>query len=187
MTDIQKMHGKFSPPEIEGETAVICGSAPVITMQGYQTDLVSYTKGRGRMSCTLKGYEECHNTEEVVEVRGYDPEADLDNPSGSVFCAHGAGFVVGWEQAHEYMHIQTGWKAERDPDGAEEEQRSVPYPEYRTREKTDEVIDDKELEEIFARTYGAPSRERKLGTGRRRVQAVRREPQYSAEKGAGPR
>ena len=171
MTDIQKMHGKFSPPEIEGETAVICGSAPVITMQGYQTELVSYTKGRGRMSCTLKGYEECHNTEEVVEVRGYDPEADLDNPSGSVFCAHGAGFVVGWEQAHEYMHIQTGWKAERDPDGAEEEQRSVPYPEYRTREKTDEVIDDKELEEIFARTYGAPSRERKLGTGRRRVQA----------------
>lgn len=74
--------GASAPPQMEGETAVICGSAPVVTMRGYQTELISYTKGRGRMTCTLKGYEPCHNAEEVIAKRGYDPEADLENPTG---------------------------------------------------------------------------------------------------------
>lgn len=107
MTDIQKMHGSFAPMEYEGEMAVLTGSAPVVTMRGYQTELISYTKGRGRMSCTLRGYEPCHNTEEVIAARGYDSESDLENPTGSVFCAHGAGFVVSWDLVPEYVHLDT--------------------------------------------------------------------------------
>ena len=103
MTDIQKMLGEFDPPKTEGEMTVLTGSAPVVTMRDYQKEVISYTSGRGRLSCTLKGYYPCHNQEEVVEAVGYDPEADLENPTGSVFCAHGAGFVVNWDQVEDYM------------------------------------------------------------------------------------
>ena len=106
MTDIQKMLGEFDPPKTEGEMTVLTGSAPVVTMRDYQKEVISYTSGRGRFSCTLKGYYPCHNQEEVVEAVGYDPEADLENPTGSVFCAHGAGFVVNWDQVEEYMHVE---------------------------------------------------------------------------------
>lgn len=111
MTDIQKMLGEFDPPKTEGEMTVLTGSAPVVTMRDYQKEVISYTSGRGRLSCTLKGYYPCHNQEEVVEAVGYDPEADLENPTGSVFCAHGAGFVVNWDQVEEYMHVESGWNA----------------------------------------------------------------------------
>ena len=107
MTDIQKMHGSFSPMEIEGETAVLKGTAPVVTMRGYQTELISYTKGKGRMTCSVSSYQPCHNADEVIEARGYDPEGDLENPTGSVFCAHGAGFVVDWDLVPEYAHLDT--------------------------------------------------------------------------------
>lgn len=107
MTDIQKMHGSFSPMEIEGENAVLKGTAPVVTMRGYQTELISYTKGKGRMTCSVSSYQPCHNAEEVIEARGYDPEGDLENPTGSVFCAHGAGFVVDWDLVPEYAHLDT--------------------------------------------------------------------------------
>ncbi len=105
MTDIQKMNGSFAPMELERDMAILTGQAPVVNMRGYQTELLAYTKGRGRLSCTLKGYEPCHNPEEVMAERGYDPEADLDNPTGSVFCAHGAGFVVNWDLVPEYAHL----------------------------------------------------------------------------------
>ena len=108
MTDIQKMLGEFDPPKTEGEMTVLTGSAPVVTMRDYQKEVISYTSGRGRISCTLKGYYPCHNQEEVVEAVGYDPEADLENPTGSVFCAHGAGFVVNWDQVEDYMHVESG-------------------------------------------------------------------------------
>ena len=108
MTDIQKMLGEFDPPKTEGEMTVLTGSAPVVTMRDYQKEVISYTSGRGRLSCTLKGYYPCHNQEEVVEAVGYDPEADLENPTGSVFCAHGAGFVVNWDQVEDYMHVESG-------------------------------------------------------------------------------
>ena len=107
MTDIQKMHGSFSPMEIEGENAVLKGTAPVVTMRGYQTELISYTKGKGRMTCSVSSYQPCHNADEVIEARGYDPEGDLENPTGSVFCAHGAGFVVDWDLVPEYAHLDT--------------------------------------------------------------------------------
>lgn len=169
MTDIQKMCGEFEPPQTDGEMTVICGSAPVVTMRGYQTELISYTKGRGRMTCTLKGYEVCHNAEEVIEARAYDPEADLEHPTGSVFCAHGAGYVVSWDQVRDYMHVESGWSAKQGvPDGAAvmSDQAAGTMKGYpKTQEKRREggygisTAEDKELEEIFARTYGTSKRD----------------------------
>lgn len=109
MTDIQRMYGTFDPPRTEETRAVLCGSVPVSAMGGYQTEFASYTGGRGRMFCTLKGYDICHNQEEVVAALGYDPEADVENPADSVFCAHGAGYVVPWDQVEEYMHIENAY------------------------------------------------------------------------------
>lgn len=107
MTDIQRMSGSFDTPLQDGEIAILTGSAPVVTMRDYQTEVISYTKGRGRLSCTLEGYKPCHNQEEIVKEVGYDSERDLDNPTGSVFCAHGAGFVVKWDEVENYMHLQS--------------------------------------------------------------------------------
>ena len=106
MTDIQNRFGKFEAPETSGEMTVLTGIAPVSTLSGYQKDVIAYTGGRGRISLTLKGYDLCHNQEEVVAARGYDSELDLANPTGSVFCAHGAGFVVDWDEVEEYMHME---------------------------------------------------------------------------------
>ena len=105
MTDIQNRFGKFEAPETLGEMTVLTGIAPVSTLSGYQKDVIAYTGGRGRISLTLKGYDLCHNQEEVVAARGYDSELDLANPTGSVFWAHGAGFVVDWDEVEEYMHM----------------------------------------------------------------------------------
>ena len=128
MSDIQKMHGEFQPPELDGDMSVITGTAPVVNMRGYQTEVMAYTRGRGRMSCTLKGYEECHNAEEVIAARGYDSEADLDNPTGSVFCSHGAGFVVSWDQVQEYKHLESGWaQMKKREAGGQVEDAGFPY------------------------------------------------------------
>lgn len=115
MSDLQRMWGSFAPPVTEGETAVLTGSAPVSTMRDYQREVIAYTKGRGRLSLVWKGYEPCHNPEEVIREIGYDPEADTENPSASVFCAHGAGFLVGWQEVPAYAHVESGWK----PDGGD--------------------------------------------------------------------
>ena len=157
MTDIQKMLGEFDPPKTEGEMTVLTGSAPVVTMRDYQKEVISYTSGRGRLSCTLKGYYPCHNQEEVVEAVGYDPEADLENPTGSVFCAHGAGFVVNWDQVEDYMHVESGWNA---PAGQETEPEKPVTAKNWKEENEKYWATEKELEEIFERTYGPI---RKLG------------------------
>ena len=157
MTDIQKMLGEFDPPKTEGEMTVLTGSAPVVTMRDYQKEVISYTSGRGRFSCTLKGYYPCHNQEEVVEAVGYDPEADLENPTGSVFCAHGAGFVVNWDQVEEYMHVESGWNA---PAGQETKSEKPVTAKNWKEENEKYLATEKELEEIFERTYGPI---RKLG------------------------
>ena len=96
MSDLERMYGSLEPLQLEGEVAVLTGSAPAVCLQDYQQEVIGYTRGRGRFSCVLKGYGSCHNEEEVVAAAGYDPEADLENPTGSVFCSHGAGFVVPW-------------------------------------------------------------------------------------------
>lgn len=178
MTDIQKMHGTFESPVTEGENCVLRGTAPVICMGGYQKEVVSYTRGRGRLVCVLKGYEPCHNTEEVMESIGYDPDADTENPTGSVFCAHGAGFVVNWDQVDEYAHLEllqeseltgarSGSTGSDDNSGEEKIQgfhaaargggnRKAPGE----RSGAADYITEEELEEIFTRTYGSVKRER---------------------------
>lgn len=108
MADIQRMNGSFNPPEQEGDMVLLTGKGPVATMRGYQTEVMDYSRGRGRLSCVLKGYEPCHNTEEVLKELDYDSERDPDNPTGSVFCAHGAGFIVPWDKVEEYMHLELG-------------------------------------------------------------------------------
>ncbi len=112
MSDIQRMCGQFDPPETDGEYAILKGSAPASTIGSYQSEVNAYTRGLGRFSCILKGYEPCHDTEQVMEQFGYDPEADVENPASSVFCAHGAGFVVPWDQVPEYAHVESGWRGE---------------------------------------------------------------------------
>ncbi len=122
MTDMERLKGKMSPPEQEGEYSVLTGTVPVSTMHGYQTEILSYTKGLGKCTCTLAGYKPCHNSEEVIEKRNYNPERDLRNTPDSVFCAHGSGFVVPWYQVEDYMHLEkyepgkTGKEVEDDSD-----------------------------------------------------------------------
>lgn len=107
MTDVEKMHGRCILEQREGKLALLTGTAPVVTMREYQKEVTAYTKGTGKLSCELKGYMPCHNAQEVIAAIGYDPEADLANPTGSVFCAHGAGFVVPWHQVKDYMHQES--------------------------------------------------------------------------------
>lgn len=168
MTDIQKMHGSFSPMEIEGENAVLKGTAPVVTMRGYQTELISYTKGKGRMMCSVSSYQPCHNAEKVIEARGYDPEGDLENPTGSVFCAHGAGFVVDWDLVPEYAHLDTGGVPGKKNKGGRQgmtengitPRTDVPAGPTSRYDRSNLTITNDELEEIFIRTYGPIKREK---------------------------
>ena len=189
MTDIQKMQGTLLPPETEDMTAILKGKAPVSAMRDYQKEVVSYTRGLGRLFCSLKGYEPCKNQEEIVEQIGYDSERDLDNPTGSVFCAHGAGFVVPWYQVEEYMHLDTGISEEFDDLSAEEDWQSTESGEEnaayggagsqsgnqargasQTSGKSGyqppksayrgSYEDDKELQAIFERTFGPVKRDR---------------------------
>ncbi len=107
MADLDQMQGEFSAPEQDGAMARLTGTAPVSTMRNYQRDVISYTKGRGRLNLSLSGYEPCHNAEEVIAASGYDFDFDLQDPAGSVFCSHGAGFVVPWDEVKQYMHVES--------------------------------------------------------------------------------
>lgn len=153
LSDIQKMQGTFDQPEISEEMSVVKGTAPIAVMQGYQTELLSYTKGRGRMSIQLKGYEVCHNQEEVVSLAGYDSERDLEHATGSVFCQQGAGFSVPWNEVESYMHLPYQYKAmeERQKEGQKKET---------ARTVSEEMYDEKELQEIFQQTYGRIERKK---------------------------
>ena len=134
---------------MRGETAVLTGSLPVSEVGDYWSQVAAYTQGRGRFSCRLDGYRPCHNTQQVVEERGYDPDRDVDNPSGSVFCDHGAGVHVPWNEVRSHMHVDSGWLPEE-----ERARKAQPAPQFQ-RGYASQVALDKELEEIFARTYGA--------------------------------
>ena len=169
MNDITRMHGRFAQPEIEGEMSILTGTAPVVTMQEYQQDVTAYTRGQGKLSCTLQGYEPCHNEDEVLAASTYDPELDMANPASSVFCAHGAGYIVDWYDVYDMMHVKedpgfalagmedvlrniTSEPAEADEDNRKRmarERQGAGAP----------VYDEKELEDIFVRTYGSNSRE----------------------------
>lgn len=188
MTDIGKMQGKFSDPEMNGNLAVLCGTAPVATMQEYPMEVAAYSKGEGRIFLSPGGYEPCHNEEEVIMSMGYDSEADLANPTGSVFCAHGAGFVVPWDEVENYMHVETEWEeneyADSIEDGAiENYARNITSDRNGTaqvnvgnavqasgtRSSGGSAVgafsaEDKELAEIFNRTYGKSDSKGKSGS-----------------------
>ena len=169
LTDIQRMAGEFQTPDTEGDFAVITGSAPVSEMRDYQLEVTSYTKGRGRLFCTLKGYAPCHNAEEVIEQIGYDSEGDLDNPTGSVFCAHGAGFHVSWDQVPDHMHLEYVWtpEAEKEKSAIEAKNGQGSVQSGRVSSSfSRSVEEDKELEEIFLRTYGKIERKRPIAERR---------------------
>ena len=153
MTDIQRMCGEFSAPEIMGENAVITGTVPVSEAADYHTDVAGYTKGKGRFICELKGYFPCHNSEKVIADIGYDPDSDLEQPADSIFCAHGAGHLVKWNEVKSHAHAQSGvYLAEAADD---EIQLSV----RETQLVRSRFEDDKELMEIFERTYGKIKRD----------------------------
>ena len=169
MNDITRMHGRFAQPEIEGEMSILTGTAPVATMQEYQQDVTAYTRGQGKLSCTLQGYEPCHNEDEVLAASTYDPELDMANPASSVFCAHGAGYIVDWYDVYDMMHVKedpgfalAGMEdvlrnITSEPTEADEDNRK-----RMARERQDAgapVYDEKELEDKFVRTYGSNSRE----------------------------
>ena len=168
LTDIQRMSGEFTPPETEDDMAIITGSAPVAAMRDYQMEVTTYTKGRGRLSCIFQGYDVCHDAEQVQEAIGYDAERDQENPTGSVFCTHGAGFYVPWNEVPEYMHIESQLKKRQN----QEEDKRENLNERRTGTRfvgkeaaqvpSWNAKEEKELEEIFIRTYGKV--ERKLSS-----------------------
>lgn len=169
MTDIQNMSGKFGTPMIEEETTVLTGSAPVSLMRGYQKEFTAYTGGRGRMAVSLKGYDICHNQEEVLAESTYDSEADLANPTGSVFCAHGAGFVVDWDEVEEYMHMEHTLESGND-DEMDVMEVTLPKRRHSGIELTQE-----ELDAIYVRTPD-PKKNRSTGPVTVRAKEKTREP-----------
>lgn len=150
INDIALMNGKLDDTRSAGENVVLYGSAPVECMQGYQITVASYSKGRGRLTCTAGGYMPCHNAEEVIDKIGYDAAGDIANPSASIFCSHGAGFYVSWEQVEDYMHIE----GMGDLDKYENEEPKIVH-----KPKVNPV-NDEELEAIFTKTYGEIKRKK---------------------------
>jgi small GTP-binding protein len=148
MSDIQRMCGRFSAPETEGETAVLRGSVPAATSGDYRRDVLAYTAGRGSFTCVFRGYEPCHNADEVAAASGYDPDSDVENTADSVFCAHGAGFVVRWDAVYSHMHLP----AEKDRKALEP--AAADLLRDRAAAYCDSLARDKELLAIFERTYG---------------------------------
>ena len=149
MADLQRFGGDFTPPEPDGDRSVLTGRAPVAQLADYPEEVAAYTKGRGRLSLQLAGYFPCHNQEQVVSDAHYDPEVDLDNSPDSVFCAHGGGFVVKWNDVPQHMHLPWAWqppKTGTEPESAPIRRGGATYSGSREEEKA--------LEAIFRRTYG---------------------------------
>ena len=163
MSDIGQMNGSFEGPEAEDKQGMVrlTGTAPASEMRDYQREVWAYTKGRGRITLTLKGYEPCHNAEEVIEEIGYDSERDVDNPTGSVFCAHGAGFLVKWDEVPEYMHIKEDFLAEK-PGIEQDEMMAVQMGNHCNYSGgySSSYDDDPELLTIMEREFGSKQEER---------------------------
>ena len=148
LSDLQRFGAVFGSPDTDGTTAHICGSAPVYELRHYSLEIADYTHGTGSISCELKGYEPCNNQEQITEKIGYDPDADLANPCGSVFCANGAGFVVPWNEVENYMHLES--VLQYNTEDAEHKRLIRQQAENYCKA----VATDKELMDIFERTYG---------------------------------
>ena len=170
MSDIGQMNGSFEGPEAEDKQGMVrlTGTAPASEMRDYQREVWAYTKGRGRITFTLKGYEPCHNAEEVIEQIGYDSERDIDNPTGSVFCAHGAGFLVKWDEVPEYMHIKEDFLSEGSDEISEEEQTITENAHFGNSSYSSGYGDDPELLAIMEREFGSKQKERDRYSGYRK-------------------
>ena len=170
MSDIGQMNGSFEGPEAEDKQGMVrlTGTAPASEMRDYQREVWAYTKGRGRITFTLKGYEPCHNAEEVIEQIGYDSEGDVDNPTGSVFCAHGAGFLVKWDEVPEYMHIKEDFLSEESDETSEEEQTITGNAHLGNSSYSSGYGDDPELLAIMEREFGSKQKERDRYSGYRK-------------------
>ena len=156
IADLQHMSAEFSAPDTVGEVSVITGIAPVSELNGYQSELIGYTKGRGKLSCTVIGYRECHNAEEVIGKYAYNCDEDTENSADSIFCLHGGGFLVKWNEVPDHMHLP--YHLEKKSEDEPEEVRVG-----KARRFVESAVSDKELMEIFERTYG------KLNTDPRRA------------------
>lgn len=171
ISDIQRMSGNFSSPETIGNMSVIEGSAPVSEMCEYQSEVISYSKGKGRLNCGLKGYFPCHNAEKVIEQIGYNADADTVNTADSVFCTHGAGHIVKWNEADNYMHLESCIKpAYEIPD--------ITSAQIKRYQNT--LAEDKELMEIFERTYG-PIKQNKRTAFRPKKKSLSENENYKAK------
>ena len=140
ITDIRSMGGEFDSPEAVGAVSTLRGTVPAAEVKDYAETVAAYTQGRGRLQLSLRGYAPCHNQDQVVAEIGYDPEADVENTPDSVFCAHGAGFNVKWNEVKDYMHLESGLKEEK-------------APQIITRNIS--RADERELEKIMEREFGA--------------------------------
>jgi ribosomal protection tetracycline resistance protein len=145
MTDIDKMNGTCEISQTDGETAVLVGSAPVSSMRNYQKEVIAYTKGNGRLFCSLKGYEPCLNAQEIIERIGYDSERDTANPTSSVFCAQGSGFIVEWYEVKGYMHLESYLQ----------EKHNLPEEAFGNQERYTEesFISTEEIDQILSKTF----------------------------------
>ncbi|MDW2800708.1 translation factor GTPase family protein [Clostridium boliviensis] len=171
MTDIEKMWGTCEISHTDGAAAVLTGSAPVSAMRNYQKEVSAYSKGMGRLFCTLKGYEPCHNPEFVIRESGYDSESDLDNPAGSVFCSHGAGFVVPWDQVKKHMHVEPFLKSPQS--GTDEETVVGGYTGLEA-----PLMSLEEIDRIIESTFYANRGKRTEWKRKKPVYEVRRDPVY---------
>ena len=150
MTDLQRMGAEFEGPDSGEDASVLTGTVPVASLGGYWTELAAYSQGRGRLSCRVEGYRPCHNGEEVKAAIGYDPERDMENPADSVFCSHGAGVNIKWNEVRGHMHLDSGWR----PEGEKKESEAAPQYRQPMSYESHAAL-EKELEAIFVRTYGA--------------------------------
>ncbi len=155
MNDLQSMGGAVAGPEQEGELSLLTGHAPVAGLRDYWREVTAYTRGRGRLSCALRGYEPCANQEEIVSQLGYDPERDIDNPPDSVFCSHGAGVTVKWDQVRDHMHVDSGLRLGEEAPAPEPASPAGGQRSY----QGGSLEQDKELLAVFERTYGKVERE----------------------------
>ena len=149
MSDLQLRHAEFNVEAADGDVSVLVGRAPVSSLHGYQRELIAYTRGSGRLSCVSDGYEPCHNEAEIVEKFGYDPEADLENTPHSVFCSHGAGYLVPWNEVDAHKHI------EADVQLTDTAELMIPKSSSLKRRYQ---ISEKEIDEIMRRTFGEPKK-----------------------------
>jgi small GTP-binding protein len=154
ISDLQRMNGETDPPETVGDETVLTGSAPVAGLRDYAREVAAYTRGQGRLTCQLAGYRPCANAAAVIETIGYDPERDVENTADSVFCDHGAGYTVPWNEVPQYAHVDSGLRLdepEPEPEQTSQPRQSSAY--------AGTVEQDRELQAIFERTYGPVKRQ----------------------------